>query len=180
MKIKKNSWMVWMIEQAFETTPKSLCTFFWLLVGSIVLMPLAYPIFFYNIYVDKIRKDCWSTLHYGVGVLLNVLGIFLSSQYFAHYYLRKELTPAIVFGWSPVFLVLLCLAISILAWFILALINIIFKIERYYQNKRASKEYENKKIMVVHATNKKKKPNVIIEYIKAKKQKVCPIIEYED
>ena len=167
--------MVWMIDQAFEIKPKSLCTFFWALVASIVLTLPAYPVLLYNIYVDKIKKIRCGTLHYGFGLLFTSFSLLSSQCYFAHYYLRNDYSFTTVVVTSPIFLVVIAVGVAAFVGLIFAFI--------WFTDQMRKRSIEIYRAKLIHGTTKikkEKKPNVIIEYIRAKKQKICPIIEYED
>jgi len=75
--------------------------------------------------------------------------------------------------WSPFILPLVGIFVVIFFPFVFLKEKIEDKIHER-RIRRLNKQYDK----LVPA--KKKKPNVFVEYMKAKKEKVCPLIEYED
>ncbi|MES2287598.1 MAG: hypothetical protein V4547_18025 [Bacteroidota bacterium] len=176
MKIKKDSWMVWMIDQAFEVKPKSLCTFFWALIGSIVLAPLAYPVVIYNLIVKFILKNRISTMHYGLGCIITLASVGFCGKYYQHYYLNQEYTLMDVLKHSPIWMLVIIGGVSAFIGMIFGIIYLAGILEDKAELKREKRN--NDMLDKFSEPVAQKKPNVIIEFIKAKKQKVCPIIEY--
>lgn len=120
--------------------PKSICPYFWMLVGSFVLFAA------------------------GIGVVLGALGLI---------------------GLGLFYLVKWCIANPVQFFEILAFVGaavslvalVIFggpRLFRFLGRKSMDRYY--KKL----ANQKEKQPSVVLTYIKAKKEKVCPLVEYVD
>ena len=69
--------------------------------------------------------------------------------------------------------------IGFMLWFVAIIFGIIEgikKIKRYRYNKKREKQYDDEGNRIIV----EKKPNIILEFIKAKKEKYCPKIEWID
>lgn len=175
MNIKKNSWMLWLIRSTYGIEkwdtwkyPKSLCTFFWEFVVSLILLPVAYLTHVYNLIIED------TEFSFAPSLLLTVFGYVLSyrivedafninivSQYgFAGSWFIFATTGAIAIVILMILIVLSWLGIKKLCGLLVDLYRLIFPAHEF-----ASRP-------------KEKNPSIVWEFIKAKKRKICPLIDY--
>ena len=161
--------MVWLIKSTFGKEnydlPKSLCTFFWTLVGALALQPFCWMFTLLNL--RKKSPEYGISFHSGIIVsicigLLGFLPIFKSAG--MDFTFVNFLTA---YGLGALLTVILFSLAIFIAW----LIDLI---------QTGYRKLFPRKSNLFDEAKSEKKPNVLWEFIKAKKQKVCPIIQYEE
>lgn len=160
MKIKRNSLHARFYKFMYctNTLPLNLCPYFWKLVLAIVTLPITVFSFFpfvKNNYFEERFGPVWI---FAICELLTAsIGLLVSS----------------FFGWidphGPANLKDLGIANAV-GLSVFAIVAVVAYIRHLISSK---KENSN-------SIAKEKKPSIIIEYIKAKKNKHCPMIEWED
>lgn len=170
MKISTDSWHYKMICTMWEfdrwnPPPKSLCPYFWTVVGSTLVFPLWRLVMAAKDIHFDMPKPSWSlpsmshsrrvTIARTAGVVLCV-GFGIYDIYIGSYILAGVMFGFAVYNALP-------------SGFLGELI-------KSHRKEKAFKprKYKEPKI------KKPKEPNLFWEYIKARKQKVCPLIEYVD
>jgi len=195
MKVQKNSWMIWLMQVQFQIPtrrlfddksdynpmwdipgkiPKSLCGFFRALVAAILIIPFNIPGIIIAYFV-KDKNNGGPQLGISNPILMflfQVLSIIIGSAIL--YAGNEDSMSALEFIYS-FFVGIIAVAISsvifvsLVGGFIWIKEQIESKINEYKWKKNKAKENKPKK---------EKKPNVFFEFIKAKKRKVCPIIDF--
>lgn len=158
MKIKKTSLHARFYKFMYLTDklPTNLCPYFWKLVMAIITLPLTFPSFIFT--NNRSFGSRFDPLAIMIVLEMLIFGVGgLTSLIFG---LVKNDDPMnlTTFG--------LINFAGILGWIMIAL--------ACYTAHWISERKE------VYLGKKEKKPNIIIEYIKAKKNKACPMIEWED
>lgn len=154
MQISKKSWHFKLLDY-YVIYPKNLCSYFWLVVFLSLIYPFdrAYKLLRIHVYLKyKVTKFWWN-------YILAPISISILSFYF-------------LFGdsWMDSFPFSFGLPIAILisiGMLELVFLGLYFLVEFLCFIDKRKKEKEPKK------------PNLLFEYLKAKKQKICPLIEYK-
>ena len=190
MEIKKNSWSTWLIKlnfgiqnnRAYMTEyyhgemPKTLCSYFWALVCAILIIPFNIPGLIIGLTKRDIKDPADSyfgaIFWFSFQVLSGVIGMFI----FRH--------PTINITFTDSLLIKGLIAMACGALIIGTILGLIYLTAYTYDNlwvKRMRKEEELRlNNPDEYWAKKEKKPNILMSFIKAKKEKVCPIIEYKD
>jgi hypothetical protein len=141
-----------------NTLPLNLCPYFWKLVLAIVTLPITVFSFFPFV-KNKYFEERFAPLF-----IIAFCELFTAAI---------GLLVSTMFGWvdpnGPVNLKDLGIANAV-GLSVFAIVAVVCYIEQSI----SSKKKDSKSIV------KEKKPSIIIEYIKAKKNKHCPMIEWED
>lgn len=169
MIIKNSNKILWLIEAQLEIKPKSLCAFFWAMVLSVSTIPISYPTFIFNLIT--IKKKNLSTLPFWHGLLIIAASFAGESLLFAKKF-KACLTFKSVLIWNPVGSIIVLLGVAAFIGIVYLLIMAAERIGEWHE-KRLEKKYSEPK-------PSPKQPGIIRQYLKAKKDKVCPIIEYVD
>jgi hypothetical protein len=140
-----------------NTLPPNLCPYFWKLVLAIVTLPIT--VFSFPFTNNRSFGDRF--------------GNFFAIVFCELFTAAVGLLVSSLFGWvdpnGPVNLKNLGIA-NVVGLSVFAIVAVVGYIGHLISSKK-----ENSKSIV-----KEKKPSIIIEYIKAKKNKHCPMIEWED
>lgn len=199
MKIKKDSKLVWLMKLNYHITnekaydhkdrwdgtvkgkiPHSLCSFFWASIGVIIITAFNIPGLIISLVNKRRRQDPANTsdilanpLFWG---LIQVVAVTIGantlidsglSVYIHESYIIKALASL---GAGLLMMVAVCALILI----VVAPIIWIGKIyDDYKMDRRKRKRAEDKEGV-------EKQPSLLMAFFKAKKEKVCPIIEFED
>jgi hypothetical protein len=186
MQLRLNSWKVKLVRSTFGIDyyelPKSLCSFFWLFVLSVVLLPFVLYGHLLNVkfLFGKNHNPlsnavaCGMMTFFGIGVLgheMTSAGFLKFSHiidfsYFDSWSKSLSLIPALYY-YS-----LIGLIIIVPIGYLLYLL-IVYLSDKYDQRQdRIKNDIKKRKIF------KENKNSLTIEYIKAIKNKVCPLINY--
>ena len=164
MKLNKKSWHAWFYKMLYgwdRKFPNNLCAYFWKMLLSIIVAPVLLL----------------------VCLPLYIEGLISKRDHHRDGYFHDAHIIASIFAWIGLFLIFSGVYVWFAGWEsnwhipaitlygILAVI-IIGLILNYYDEKRI-KSPKNTHLV-------EKKPNVFIEFIKAKKNKYCPKIEWEE
>lgn len=156
MKISKNSWHYKMLNQgAFGLFEKrypsqSLCLYFWQVVYQIGALFLWLP-FMGFLFVSV----------FAVGPLLLVATWFLAGELLTSHQAVMQILPEMLAPMVAAGMLGLVLYVFVIVAFFCAGLSVL-----------------PKKIRTNQAVDSK--PSLVIEYVKAKKQKICPILEFTD
>lgn len=166
MKLKEQGWIGWFWQATYSSydLPENLCYFCQSLLTAIVIIPFTWAWLAIKFAFD--RKDAgsagppfWFTVP--VHVVWYAMSVGLKTRIFGFGELGME--------WGQYILVLLGLPVA-LAIFIGVAIGIYYLIKWIKSLIPKRKEPEEKP---------EKKPNLVFAYLKAKKDKICPAIEWE-
>ena len=208
MKLDLGNWKVRLIRSTFaikdaDRLPKSLCTFFWTFIGSVLLIPFSlwgHAINFKQLFTKAGRDSYWPATPSASGVGVTVLimgGIFgwkLCCTVFPFLHLPTNPGSATYYDmfidfislyyYGFIFFILVAIVIS-------AIFGVAWLITKYIDNRKARKEKEmldkyltkNPDVKgyiprCVYMEEEPKKKYFVIEYLKAVKNKMCPIIDY--
>ena len=171
MKIKTNDWKLTMIITTFSVQrPKSLCSFSQLFVLALLMSPLIYPAYIYRAFVKGTHKDEVGGF---VGFLVFIFGWGMSMYFFDKLKFLGITPPGeqmlLSYAGSLVGVLIIYIGLAVLIGIIFGCAWCHESVSLYIDKRRYKRSYLQKQ---------DKKPNVLIEYIKAVKQKYCPKIEY--
>lgn len=150
MQINTNSWHYKLVTMnGAESAPRSLCPYFWKGVWHTFLLVIA---------IGGITLAGW-----GIGVntaiwLFAKCGVVLSSA--------AAIIPGVIVGWlilAAVFGTIFCIGYGI------------YKVISRRKEKKEAAEWEARK----NGTYVPPQPNIIIAFIKARKEKFCPTLEFK-
>jgi hypothetical protein len=167
MKISEQAWHVKANWISFRWEPNkyypiSLCPYFWMTVAACILMP--FILLLRPVYVRWARTPPWSEAKKEkvakYGLIANFAVIGGSWIWFAVVYALAH-GLWMLLRWAEVGAVLLGL--------IGAVIVLVFEMYDLYSTYHVEKE----------RPPKPKQPSIVVAWVKAKKSKVCPIIEWE-
>ena len=166
MNISRTSWHYKLLEH-FNWLPwdryASFCEYFWKVVGALFIVAVVAPIVATGMILDVFTVYImWANdvvLPEGQGP-----GDYLLNDYFG-----------LSFETYPVFYVLLTvsLGLGLMAW--LAIAVVVFFITIMYLHGK----YEDRRI-AKRASGTTQEPNIFVQWAKARKDKLCPIINYKD
>lgn len=155
MKIKRTSWHAKFYKAIYvtDTLPTNLCPYFWKLVLAVITLPITSVSFFGKCYRFADRFS-WLAATIFIEVVVFAIGMLLSVIF-------GLVDPESQINWREFFIangmgVVGCAAIVLIG---------------YHCDKLSKREYKEPKV---------KQPNVLVEFVKAKKNKHCPMIEWED
>ena len=150
MQINTNSWHYKLVTMnGAESAPRSLCPYFWKGVWHVFLLVLA---------IGGITLAGW-----GIGVdaaawLFAKCGVVLSSA--------AAIIPGVIVGW---------LILAAIFGTIFLIGYGIYKVISQRKEKKEAAEWEARK----NGTYVPPQPNIIIAFIKARKEKFCPTLEFK-
>lgn len=167
MELNKNSFTAKLVEYSYPNKDlgNNLCTYFWQTFFAYLFLPLICIFYIFDSYffrfdfkkvlINKeskpfLVKICFSSL-----LIILLIGFICFSYLIGFGSINSNYIIINIFVGLG-FMILIC---SIIILFTYSLYKIIF----FFKKKK----------------RKEKKKNIIIEYIKAKKQKICPIIEWK-
>ena len=179
MELNRNSISARVYRNFYETSnmPESLCPYFWKLVAAwpvtILFLPLLLPFWI----GDKFNKDKSNRMPFPaqafIGLIFYLLSYFLFcigvtiTSFWITYSEKSDWYPRYVLGWFAIGVIAICLIIyGIMEWKKQLHIK---KIERRYD---AEGNY-------IHS-EEEEKPNIIVEFVKAKYNKYCPKIDWKN
>ena len=183
MEIKKNSWSTWLIKLNFkianyETSklPKTLCSYFWTLVCAILIIPFNIPGLIIGLTKEQIKDpgdtDFGAFFWFLIQLLSGIIGMFIFRN------------PTINITFTDSLLIKGLVAMACGALIIGSVLGLIFLTAFIFDNLEAKRIRKDEELRLNNPdeywAKKEKKPNVLMSFIKAKKEKVCPIIEYKD
>lgn len=178
LKEKNNPWLFFsrIFKSDKNYTPSNLCTLFWLGIGGFIFTILSPIMFVINsIFAKRDKMSLLEYLHYNDN---GILGNFLLDKVIILVYITLTMLFSTIFRKADTFwdiqiidwffgplIILICLGIGVL--FIIGIYYII----KYFINiiKTINTNKNNKK---------KKEPSIVIEFVKAKKKKICPMIKW--
>jgi len=166
--------------------PKSICTYFWLLVISIFVFPLSINFHLLNYFIHNgpfRERYIPSILFFPVNFLLAFIGLLvfigglslsdIGMQIINMPYSMIEIIPVMIISY-----LIGTLSLAISAALIVIIFHVIrltiYKIYTKYSKKYSKNEVPDEASKTVNIIK------VFKEYFKAKKNKVCPLIEWED
>ena len=155
MKLSKKSWHYKLNMWYTEGVPRSLCPYFWRTVWYIVTLPITIVLFIPWGIVLLITGDRENIVEeYPRALAMDILlgAAFCMIAIFWH------LNPKEGDPWVVVWV------LGLTSWLLLVIILIVY-IGSLFEKRVQKKE---------------KKPNILGEYLKARKNKYCPIIEWEE
>ena len=167
MKLNKKSWHCklykWAYSRADNRLPKNLCNYFWSVMFAVITLPITVV----SVFIDNI-SDYFERL--GVSVLLYICSIAV--WFIGFILLRLTCDPTFsskhtVFeNYSHNWIAYAALPVgAALTWLVMYAISLLFKwTDNLHWNDRGKVE---------------KQPNIMVEYLKAKKEKACPFIDWE-
>ena len=202
MNINKTSWMVWLMKLQFQISnyeahsssttrvtgeikgwssqrkgkiPNSLCPFFWKLVASLLLSIINIPGIIAGLL--KFRRDPGSLesfTHPGVWTILQIVSLILGLL----------VTPNDVISstspwYAPIYILLGASILCILALIITTVVfgcTFIADFIKDYIKDLSKKNIDNEVDRII----KEDKPNILVEFYKAHKEKVCPTINFKE
>lgn len=159
MELDKNSLLAKYVKWfTLKNLPNNFCAFFWLSLFSIIISPVMFLFWLAEFFAEKIGMDVYdweqrilvSSGALTVAVILSVI-VFSCINY-------------------PVYVFSAIAAIALIIFFV-------YHWHNYTYNKK------QKRIHDMYNSTEYQKPirkNILVEFIKAKKQKYCPIIEWSD
>jgi hypothetical protein len=167
MKLNKKSWHCKLYKWAFCMTdkhlPKNLCDYFWSVILAVLTLPLTIITVFCSCTEDYIHRVGLSVLLYLYVIMLWFIGFMvLRITCDPTFYSNHTLFQDYILNWMTY----LALPVgATIVWLGLNAVMFVFM----WSDKHGSK----KKIKV------NKESNILVEYIKAKKEKACPFIDWE-
>jgi len=167
MKIKENKWHAELYYYSYNTLPKSLCRYFWMLLLSIVLLPITW--FGYSI--PKLREDksnnIVSFMIFTVSIVYvgSLLLPYLLGNAFSKVNELVDISDVQMLGIGYILLIILAAAIFILLF-------LAFDVFPYLKEKLEEITKHKK-------PKQKKEPSIVVEYYKAFMGKYCPRIDWE-
>jgi hypothetical protein len=155
MKIKRAAWHAKFYKAIYvtDTLPTNLCPYFWKIVLAVITLPITSVSFLGKCYRFSDRFSWLFAVAFIEGIIFAV-GLLLSMMF--------GLIPSHgKVNWHEFFI---ANGVGIAGCAAIALIG-------YLCDKLSKRE---------HKSPKAKQPNILVEYVKAKKNKHCPMIEWED
>jgi hypothetical protein len=178
MILKQNSVSAKVYRNFYETShmPQSICPYFWKLVFAwpitILLFPLLIPFWI----VDKINGDSGRVpfpaqvfigiLIYGAAFCIFCLGVTISSIWITHYQGTNW------YGWYIGGILVMYSLLVVGVILLIREIKLKLRIRRIERRYDAEGNY-------INAEESEIKPNIIVEFIKAKYNKYCPKIDWK-
>jgi hypothetical protein len=160
MKLSKSSWHYKLNNWYTYGVPRNLCGYFWRTVWYTITVPITLILFipyWLLCSVDVVDTDKEKiTEVYPQALIIDMIVFVMFCMIRMWFNLSMEAK-----GFSAIALIF-----GILGW-VIAFGILISSMVSSYQKKHKTKQ-------------KEKRPNILIEYIKAKKNKYCPIIEWEE
>jgi hypothetical protein len=212
MQLNIRNWKVQLIRSTYSikdpgNLPKSLCSFFWVFLSSIILFPIAFWGHICNI-KELYEKDERDFKHQYKSGLVNALGVGFVMLAAGGAFGWKLCCTVLSFlhlptnpgskNWHDLIIDALSLYYYSFIFFILfaaaifAIIGIIVLISNVWEHHKEAKEEKRKADYIAkhpeakdwyhipkEVTDKEKKTWFVFEYILAVKNKFCPIIEYK-
>lgn len=158
MKLNKNSWLakyvLWFTLR--NNLPKDLCSYFWTSLSTVILAPLMLLVWIPEIIISYVfSEEIYDWEDRG-------------NKTFAFYFISGIVFTlgVLIYKW-PIITISIILGLAIL-------IFAIVKMVRYFQDRKYDNLQHDERGRVI------RKPNIIVEFVKAKKKKYCPIIEWEE
>ena len=183
MKVNSKSWMVWLIHSTYDYyRPNNLCKFFWTLVSCILQLPFNFIAHLLNLIKDKDGDPVVGMPAY-IGSIIYAVAFLIGA--IIHVVCHNGTKMLFVLFNSPLLTLFISGYLMIIGAGIISgviyLMTIIWHLWEDYMfyvrdKKEADKALHPEKYPA--PKQKIKKPNIIWEFLKAKKQKVCPLIEY--
>jgi len=167
MKIKENQWHAKLYYYSYNTLPKSLCRYFWMLLLSIVLLPITWC----GYVVPKVRKDRGNNIGSFIGFTVGLFYVgslllpYLLGNAFSKLNELVDISDVQMLGIGYILLILMAAAIFLLLF-------LAFNVFPYLKEKLEERT-KNKK------PKQEKGPSIISEYYKAFMGKYCPRIDWE-
>lgn len=169
MELNRNSISARVYREVYNTRhmPESLCPYFWKLVLAypliVVLLPLLIPTWITLKFQDDADKDfpigakaVMGALLYGFGFVIFMIGVFISS-FWVTYYIK---TPMYQFYFCGGFITLI---LGVAGGYLL--------VKSLIVNRKYKRKFNNEYV--------EEKPNLIVEFVKAKYNKYCPKITWK-
>lgn len=187
MKVNANSWYIWIARSTFGWSdfelPKSLCSLFWYIIASFIFLPISAFGHLVNFILCRNRKtgDFYPLNAFFVGTLFYVSSALT-------WQISQEKIPWLNIGSGNGFSSFSDMLIDFLDLQYYGLIGVLFLVifggllflivkalaiytEHYKEKKKRDPAHQIIK-------SRGKKPLLLFEYIKAKKNKFCPRVEY--
>jgi len=170
---ENNKWM---------SMPKTLCSYFWSMIFSLLFAPVALMTRGLLKWVcvsggDKLGSaPVWKILANHFVMLFSIALVYwvLELSGYGYYYHAWEQAPGI-HGWEYIGFFFNGIAVWAFALSILFIVGIIF-----YHIFHSDGFVRDRLLHSINFTPRAPRKNILWEYIKARKQKVCPMINYED
>lgn len=169
MELNRNSLSARVYREVYNTRhmPESLCPYFWKLVLAypliVLLLPLLIPTWITLKFQDEAdneypigAKAVIGLLLYAFGFVVFMIGVFISSCWISYY----KGTIMYQFYFSGGFIS-----------FILGVFSVSFLIKYIIDNRKYKRKFNNEYV--------EEKPNLIVEFVKAKYNKYCPKITWK-
>lgn len=169
MELNRNSISARVYREVYNTRhmPESLCPYFWKLVLAypliVVLLPLLIPTWITLKFQDEDdnefpigAKAVMGVLLYGFGFVIFMFGVFISS-FWVTYYIK-----------TPMYQFYICGGVITL---ILGVAGGYLLVKSLIVNRKYKRKFNNEYV--------EEKPNLIVEFVKAKYNKYCPKITWK-
>ena len=175
MNLNYNSISARVYREVYNTRhmPESLCPYFWKLVLAYPLIAVLLPLLIPTWITLKINGDesdasmgakaVMGLLLYGFGFMIFVIGVFISSSWVTYYKGTPMYDFYIVGGGITLILGVAC-----------GYLGIKYLYQQYRKKRRETLYDENRNYIPVE-----EKPNLIVEFFKAKYNKYCPKITWK-
>lgn len=161
MKLDKNSWHArfWCkaYDESYNFLPTNLCSYFWDIVWAIVWLPFTWWTYFWDSVDYHVERIKYGALGTYIIMMLGMMGDGIAKTKF-----NQGGVWSFIWG-IPIGAAIFCLVLAVIA-------SLVFTVRFAIRNTID----KPKKI------KQQKSPNILSEYIKAKKKKLCPIITWED
>lgn len=182
MKVSRKQFAGRVINLCHNDYPSNLCTTFWVFIISLITMPIIYPV----IFINRLDEKTWTSYNrlvenIMIGLICQIFS-FVCLMSAASVYMglmpevsvnTKELNIFQLFPFwywllLPVGNLLLAVTVLIIGMVVYMIYQSVLGLKKIFKVKKKQED-----------TSKPKKPNIILEFIKAKKEKICPLIEWE-
>jgi hypothetical protein len=155
MKIKRAAWHAKFYKAMYVTNklPTNLCPYFWKLVLAVITLPIT-SVSFLGRCTSFGDRFSWIFITAFIEGIIFSVGLLLSMMF-------GLISSTSKINWHEF---LIANGMGIAGCAVFALIGYFFEILSRWEHKAA----------------KEKQPNILVEFVKAKKNKHCPMIEWED
>ena len=177
MKLSKQSWQVRLTHATWHLHPRSLCSFVWLFVSSVAMLPWSWPALLVRKGLERYGADPFPAIVLAVGgfsaAVIHTIGDYTLSDLW---------TGAVWESWSWRDVWGVLLVSPIMMAFVVALVAAIWGViktvswglDRWHERLLRKVREENPEVLPI------RRPSVLRSYARAAKEKVCPMMEYTE